>query len=193
MDPRLERLPNESKADYHKRLVFGKMEDKTLSDIDYSELSYYLYGQNYNSDVARRMVYGSYKTLVATEGNDMVATRILSLSDLHIPFQKPVETFKQYSGKVDVLQLNGDLGDCQAISKFNKTYRVNPMEELIETRHYMVQLIEMIRPKKVVVTYGNHDIRFQNYMSKNLDTDILELMPKTSLELIFVDGFTHYD
>lgn len=30
-------------------------------------------------------------------------------------------------------------------------------------------------------------------LAKNLDTDILELMPDTSLELIFVDGFKHYD
>lgn len=194
MDQRLQRLPNESKADYHKRLLIGKMGDKTMADIDYAELSYYLYGQSYNSDVARRMVYGSYRTMLATEdSDDTVDTRILSISDLHIPFQKPAETFKLYSGKVDVLQLNGDLSDCQAISKFNKTYRVSPMEELIETRQYLIELIELIRPKKVVVTYGNHDIRFQNYMSKNLDTDILELMPKTSLELVFVDGFTHYN
>ena len=37
--------------------------DKTLSDTDYSELSQYVYGQEYSSDVARRMMYGSCKTL----------------------------------------------------------------------------------------------------------------------------------
>lgn len=58
---------------------------------------------------------------------------------------------------------------------------------------YLIDLIEYIRPKKVVCNYGNHDKRFANYFAKNLDTDILELMPDTSLELIFVDGFKHYD
>ena len=67
------------------------------------------------------------------------------------------------------------------------------MEELIETRKFIIDLIEYIKPKKVVVTYGNHDVRFQSYLAKNLDSDLLELMPQTSLELIFVDGFKHYN
>lgn len=126
-------------------------------------------------------------------GHSNVATRILSISDLHVPFQLPVSTFEDYVGKVDILQLNGDLSDCQAISKFPKSYRVSPMEEIIETRKYLIELIDLIKPKKVVATYGNHEVRFQAYFSKNLDSDLLELMPKTSLELIFVDGFKHYN
>ena len=59
----IERLPNESNSAYHKRLVYGKLADKTLSDIDYSELSYYAYGKEFSSDVARRMLYGSLRTL----------------------------------------------------------------------------------------------------------------------------------
>lgn len=59
----IEQSSNESKLDYHKRLVYGKLVDKTLSDLDYSELSDYVYGQHYSSDVARRMMYGSKRTL----------------------------------------------------------------------------------------------------------------------------------
>lgn len=62
-DIQIERKPNESKLDYHKRLVYGKLVDKTLSDVDYTELSELIYGQEYSSDVARRMMYGSRKTL----------------------------------------------------------------------------------------------------------------------------------
>ena len=58
-----ERKPNETDFEYHKRLVYGKLVDKTLSDMDYSELSEKVYGQAYSSDVARRMMYGSRKTL----------------------------------------------------------------------------------------------------------------------------------
>jgi len=60
---RIEQRENESKLDYHRRLVYGKLVDKTLADIDYSELSELVYGQPYSSDVARRMLYGSRKTL----------------------------------------------------------------------------------------------------------------------------------
>ena len=57
------RRQNESPLDYHKRLVYGKLVDKTLSDMDYTELSELVYGQAYSSDVARRMLYGSRRTL----------------------------------------------------------------------------------------------------------------------------------
>lgn len=54
---------NETPLQYHKRLVYGKLVDKTLADIDYTELSKLVYGQEYSSDVARRMMYGSRRTL----------------------------------------------------------------------------------------------------------------------------------
>lgn len=59
----LEKRENENEFDYHKRLVFGKLKDKTLADYDYSELAPYVYDQDYSVDVARRMMYGSCKTL----------------------------------------------------------------------------------------------------------------------------------
>lgn len=59
----LRRTESESPLAYHKRLVYGKLVDKTLADCDYSELAELLYGQPYSSDVARRMMYGSRKTL----------------------------------------------------------------------------------------------------------------------------------
>lgn len=59
----LERKNGESEYDYHRRLIYGKLVDKTLSDIDYTELARLVYGQDYSSDVARRMMYGSVRTL----------------------------------------------------------------------------------------------------------------------------------
>lgn len=53
----------ESDFQYHKRLVYGKLVDGSLSDCDYSELSKYVYGKPYSGDVARRLMYGSRKTL----------------------------------------------------------------------------------------------------------------------------------
>ncbi len=59
----LSRRANESNLDYHKRLVYGKLIDKTLADADYTELAEALYGRTYAPDVARRMIYGSKKTI----------------------------------------------------------------------------------------------------------------------------------
>lgn len=63
----IERRNDETQLQYHKRLIYGKLVDKTLSDIDYSELAELAYGQAYSSDVARRMFYGSKRTLQLME------------------------------------------------------------------------------------------------------------------------------
>lgn len=146
-----------------------------------------------SADHLRKTTYGMIEYDEYIHGFDGIATTILSISDIHVPFQLPITTFSNYAGKIDVLQINGDVVDCQALSKFPKQYRISPMEEMIQARQYLIDLIEYIRPKKVIVNFGNHDKRFASYFAKNLDTDILELLPDTSLELILSDGFRHYD
>lgn len=69
---------------YHKRLVYGKLVDKTLADDDYAELSIPLYGKEYSSDNTRRMMYGSLQTIRVMEkaGFDTVAAPDCTLADL---------------------------------------------------------------------------------------------------------------
>ena len=149
-------------------------------------------GLDITSDQLRKQAVGIEKYHEYIHGFDGVATTILSISDLHVPFQLNYDLLKDYKC-VDILQINGDVIDCQALSRFPKQYRISPIEEMILGRQYLIDLIEYIKPKKVVCNYGNHDKRFANYIAKHLDTDLLELLPDTSLELIFVEGFKHYD
>lgn len=176
-----------------KALVENRLILKT-DETPFEELSVKLFGEQYSESEVRRRMWGMHRLIEIIEGQkeERTHTKILSLSDLHIPFQLDFESLAAFR-YVDILQLNGDIVDCQALSKFPKQYRISPMEELIQGRQYLIDLIEYIQPKKVVCNYGNHDKRFASYFAKNLDTDILELMPDTSLELIFVDGFRHYN
>lgn len=153
------------------------------------------FGEEVSSSCYRKtyQYYTLMHEALTLKKDSAAATRILSISDTHVPFELPIEMLSAYRGRVDILQLNGDICDCQAISRFNKVYRVSPMEEIVNARKYIIDMIEYLQPKKVVVTYGNHDLRFQNYIAKNIDNEMAELMPKTSLELIFVDGFNHYN
>lgn len=93
----LERLHDESNTSYHKRLVYGKLVDKTLADVDYSELSEHVYGQQYSSDVARRMMYGSCKTLqmmeAAGECNSEGAREIEEIERRRLELQKERQRF----------------------------------------------------------------------------------------------------
>lgn len=59
----LQRQSNETALAHHKRLVYGKLVDKTLADCDYTELAPYIYGKDYAPDVCRRLMYGSRFTL----------------------------------------------------------------------------------------------------------------------------------
>ena len=62
--------------EHHKRLVYGKLVDKTLADYDYSKLAEFVYGRPYAPDVARRLLYGSRKTIDIIE-----AERICPVDD----------------------------------------------------------------------------------------------------------------
>lgn len=122
-----------------------------------------------------------------------VHTRILALSDFHVPFALPVQTFSDYAGRIDVLVLNGDLEDCQSVSNFPKKYRVPFVEEMVATRKYLMDLIELLKPPKVIITKGNHEDRLLRLLSDKLNEDILGIMPDSPLDLIINDGFQNTD
>lgn len=184
------RKENETNFEYKLRLCLAKL-NKDI-DLDWAEIVQ-LIGEDISADHLRKTAYGFKEYHEYINGFNGVATRILSISDTHVPFQLPVETFKDFIGNVDILQLNGDILDCQSISKFPKVYRVSMIEEMVMARQYIIDLVEYIKPKKVVINYGNHELRFQSYLARNLDDDMLQLMPQTALDLICTDGFHHYD
>lgn len=180
-----------------KDLVENKLINKT-EDRSYEDLSEYLFGEGncFNESEVRKRMYGMRRLIEIIEANNnnvKIANRILSISDVHYPFNKPLDVFKRYIGKVDTLQLNGDILDCHSISKYPKSYRISPVEEMIGARQYIIDLIEMIKPKKVVINYGNHELRLGAYLAKHLDNELQELIPETAFDYIFVDGFTHYN
>lgn len=65
------RQTGESNSAYHKRLIYGKLVDKTLAEYDYSELAPLVYGKEFSTDVARRMMYGSQRTLELLDKENM--------------------------------------------------------------------------------------------------------------------------
>lgn len=182
---------NETDEQYLVRLVLAKKNGELR--MNWNELGALL-GYD-SSEFIRKIAYGvyMYDDVINSDGYADVDNRILCISDSHVPFHLPTSTFQKYKGSVDTLVLNGDILDMQGISKFPKNYRVSPMEEMTEARDYIIELIEMLKPKKVIGINGNHEIRFGTYLAKNLDSELLELMPNSPLELIMVDGFNWYD
>lgn len=82
---------SESNLEYHKRIICGKLVDKTLADIDFAELSEVAYGQQYSSDVARRMFYGSKRTLDIVEQEQLKqadSATVQALEEKRVEVQK---------------------------------------------------------------------------------------------------------
>lgn len=178
-----------------KEIVTNKLVTKT-EERSYEDLSELIFGEGncFNESEVRKRMYGMKRLIDIIESTEYTyATSILSLSDIHVPFQKDFHVLSKYVGKIDVLQLNGDILDCKDLSKFPKMYRTNPVEEMIECRQYLIDLINYIKPKRIVANYGNHCLRLGSYLAKHLDSELQELMPLTGLDYIFTDGFTHYD
>lgn len=101
----IEKKENESQLDYHKRLIYGKLVDKTLSDMDYTELAELVYGQPYSSDVARRMCYGSRRTLELMDSerirgisnNDVISDIDEKIIELRKERQKLYDQRREYN------------------------------------------------------------------------------------------------
>lgn len=103
-------------------------------------------------------------------GRPVEATKkILSLSDLHIPFENPdiISKMIEEHNDADVLVLNGDLFEIYALSKWPKKKTVLLRHEYEIALEWM-KLFVSIFPKIVLVS-GNHESRVQSYFSANID------------------------
>lgn len=186
----LKRLDGEDFIAWKIRCCLSKKRKET--DLDWVEIRDML-GLDITPDQLRKQSVGYEEYDNWIHRNEGVGRRILSISDLHIPFNLPLETFKNYSGIIDTLVLNGDIEDAQNVSKFSKKYRIHFTEEMIVTRQYMIDLIKMIKPQNVIVVKGNHEARMGRYLSDQLNDDILNLMPDSPMDLIVNDGFKNRD
>lgn len=188
-------MREENRYEKIKGIVESKLVDRV--DKDYTELSEEAFGKAYSSDVARRMFYGAKKVIDAIEEDkgrvNEDETRILCISDMHIPFNRDIKEFFKYKGKVDTLVLNGDIIDNYSMSNFTKMYRLSLVEELIQARELLIELIEEIKPKKVTVVTGNHEIRLGKKIADKIGSDLLDLMPRDALAFLFDTGFNYYD
>lgn len=186
----LQRLQGEDFTAWKIRCCLAKKRKET--DLDWVEIRDML-GLDITPDQLRKIAVGyeEYDNFINTGTH--VSERVLSVSDLHIPFNLPVDTFSAYANRVDTLVLNGDIQDCQSISSFPRKYRSDFVEEMIATRGYMIDLINLINPKRVFVIKGNHEHRLIRYLSDKLHEDILALMPDSPLDLIVNEGFKNRD
>lgn len=182
----MQRYENEDDIAWQIRCCLAKRRKQT--DMDWVEIRDML-GLDITPDQLRKQAVGIELFDNYIHNNSVVDNRILSISDLHIPFNLPIDIFKSYIGKVDTLVLNGDIEDCQSCSRFAKKYRIDVDKEMVMTRDFIIELINMIQPKKVIVVKGNHEHRMGRYLSDRLNEDLMSIMPDSPMDLIINEGF----
>lgn len=190
----VKRWNGESWDEYFIRLC----ENKDSYNITYPEIATLLNaenGKNFGESAYRKKYvdFNRGRVYEREHSSEYVAQRVLALSDFHVPYNLPVETFSEYAGNVDVLVLNGDIMDCQSISFFPRKYRINFVEEMVKARQLIMDLIDTIHPKCVYITKGNHEHRLIRYLSEKLNEDLMSLMPDSPMDLIVNDGFMDND
>ena len=188
------RMAGENELDYFVRLFENKSKYGITSQA-VANLLNAEFGTNFDESTYRKRYadFNRGRIFEREHGSRQVAHRILAVSDLHVPFQLPISIFQSYAENVDTLVFNGDILDCHSISKFTKKYRINLIDEMIEARQYIISLIDLIKPTKVLFTKGNHEHRLLTYLSEKLNEDIMNLMPDSPLDLIVNDGFKNND
>jgi len=147
INPELYRKENETELQHHKRIIYGKLVDKTLSDEDYTDLSEVAYGQRLSSDVARREFYGSKQTLDIVDRD-----RENKISD--DDYFKELEIKKQELEKQTVRmrdernELNKRLRDSARLE-----HRLDLLEDEIKK-----QGIEQFKAYSPTITESNNDL-----------------------------------
>ena len=166
----LHRLENETDFEWKLRCCLAKKRKET--DMDWIEIRDML-GLNITPDQLRKQAVGYEEYDNYIHNCEGASERILCVSDVHIPFNLPIDIFASYKGIVDTLIVNGDLLDCFSCSAFPKKFKVNLDEELVLGRQYIIDLINLTTPKKVMFVIGNHEYRMQRYCSDRLSNELL--------------------
>ena len=189
IDKEIQISPNEDYFGYLCRL-FENSKTYGLTSQDIADILNKQYGYSYGESKFRKqyttfMAGRRYEKSLSEKGKN----KILILSDFHVPYQLPLDTFRQFAGKVSTLVLGGDILDCQSVSKFSKAYRVPFMQELVSGREMIIDIVKMIGAKEVYIIDGNHEARLMRYASDRLDEDVLQIFPSSPFSWIVNDGF----
>lgn len=107
-------------------------------------------------------------------------TNILFLSDTHFPRHSKEALLKALrygiNNQVDTIYLNGDIMDCDRISRY-KTGRTVPsiFEEIETTKKFLTKLRELFPNANIYYKEGNHEKRYVDYIENNAP-ELAEIM-----------------
>jgi predicted phosphodiesterase len=120
-------------------------------------------------------------------------SRILVLSDLHIPYHdiQALTTALNYGKKQDAntIFINGDLIDFYQISRFTNLERKRSVSDELEITREFLSILRKTFPKaKIYFLKGNHDNRLEYYLATKAP-ELLDVEEFRLKELLQLDKF----
>lgn len=116
--------------------------------------------------------------------------KIVSISDLHIPFENEAiiaNVIQEHAKDTDLLVINGDFFDLYSVSKWPKSKGFLLKHEYKVAVEWLKVLASSF--KKIVFTSGNHDERMQSYFASNIDPAISFMVHPDVIERL-VSGYS---
>lgn len=164
----LHRLENETDFEWKLRLCKAKL-NKDI-DLDWSEIAETL-GLDVSADHLRKTAYGLIEYDNYIHNCEGASERILCISDVHIPFNLPIDIFASYKGIVDTIIINGDLLDCFSCSSFPKKFKVKE-----DDAHVLVEITSDHTGFTSHISDDNSYIAYSYYSDRELSDDEIAAM-----------------
>ncbi len=119
---------------------------------------------------------------------------VLVINDLHIPFQRnDIFTIIKKYKKLDAIIFGGDIIDCKSISSFPNLDDISIEYEIEKAIEFFKEIRKIVgRSTKLIVIKGNHESRWERYISKMHDKKLYKFINPNILEMLR-DGMTLYE
>lgn len=162
---------NESRLQYIKRLVYGKLKDKTI-DCDYTEIAPYLFGIELNSHECRKRMYGALNIL------EQIDADLISTSDEEVLDQITMQK----------LELEKERKKNQTINlEINKNLRRIARNEL--TQDAIIDAINKLEPLNLPII----NVRKENYKEAILPISDIHFGKKCEIKGLKGEVINRYD
>jgi len=97
--------------------------------------------------------------------------KTLIISDIHIPYHSSTALDCAFNiarqERVEQVIINGDLIDCESLSRYDKRYdTVDFAREIDETKYFLQELRKTFRRARIIYKAGNHEERLETYIMR---------------------------
>lgn len=120
---------------------------------------------------------------------------LLVVNDLHIPFQRDdiLDVIESCKDKIGIIVFGGDVIDCKSISSFPSLDDMTIEYELKKAIEFIHKVREIVGSEvKLRVMKGNHEMRWERYISKMHDKKLYKFINPNVLEVL-KEGMTLYE